>query len=318
MAEEDRYARRRTAVVAAVGVAVALLFVQVAVLAGSVLIGVAAVAGTAGLAWWFVSRERSRTETAMRDAPGGVVAAHGVLDFRSVPKEWRDAARLASSPLTPDRMPGLHVTVRADGGTLTVEKRRVFGTGSTPFTLRVPLAAVTEVHAGAPQVGLMGSSLIFRLAEAEDLVVDVVASRGLTGEVAQRFSDAAESARWGSAPGPFTMDITTGPPPPRLATGRAVRMVLPCLLPFAVAMAGAVDGPFAAVAATTLIIVAVGLVTLRPPWLGRVLAVGLWITAASFVIDTMMTGQPARLVGTVCCVALARWLSAPTPGSGES
>lgn len=77
-------------------------------------------------------------------------------------------------------------------------------------------------------------------------------------------------------------------------------------------MAGAVRGPFAAFASAFLILVALGLLMVRPVRMGRVLAVVASITASAIVIDTVRTGETLRLVGTASCVALAWWFAGLT------
>jgi hypothetical protein len=314
--EDKRFVRRRRILLGTVVISVVALFARLALETGSVLVGAAGIAGVGALGWWFLGRERAKTESALREPPGGVLTVNAALDFDSLPEEWRDAAREASSALAPERMPALNVVVRADGGWLTVEKRRMFGAGKTPFGLRIPLAAVTDVETARPKVGLVGSSLTFRFSQIDDLVFDVVAGRELTAAVASRFKDAADAARWGAHPGPLVMEVTTAPPPAKTPPGRGAVMFAACFIPFALAMVGAEQGPFAALVATAVMVIATVLSLLRPPGMGRVLGAGMWVTAAAFAVDTVATGQPLRLGGTACAVALARWMagrSTPEP-----
>jgi len=317
VAEDDEYAKRRRLVLGSVVFAVAILFLRVTLATHSVVAGLAVVGAFGGVGWWLVARSRAKTERAI-GAPGGVLSVDASLDFASVPREWRAMAHESQGPLG-GQTPALAVTVRAEAGWLTIEKRRILGAGKTPFRLQVPLAAVTAVEVGRPKIGLVGSSLTFRLSGNDDLVLDVLAGAEPMKELAHRYQDAAQAARWGAAPGPLRLELTTPPPPARTPPARAGVMLLVCTLPFAAAMAGAVDGPAAAVAAFFLVMTALVLTMIRPMSMGRILRAGAWITAGGFVVDAVATGQPLRLLGGIVCIAAGAWLgSRPTPAPAGS
>src|SRR5947209_17625853 len=83
-----------------------------------------------------------------------------------------------------------------------VEKRRILGNGKTSFSVRAPLAAVVDVRASKPRIGLVGSSLTFTVSIGEELVFDVMAGLPGAEPVARRFTEAADGARRRSTSGP--------------------------------------------------------------------------------------------------------------------
>jgi hypothetical protein len=88
-------------------------------------------------------------------------------------------------------------------------------------------------------------------------------------------------------------------------------------IPFAVAMAGAPDGPFADIATLGAFFVALGLQMKRPVSMPRIVARAHGIAALAFVLDAVRTGQPLRFVGTAVCIALVAWMTGlQGPGHG--
>jgi len=88
-------------------------------------------------------------------------------------------------------------------------------------------------------------------------------------------------------------------------------------VPFAVAMAGAPDGPCADIATLGVLFLALGLNMKRPVSMPTILAKAHGVAAVAFAIDAVHTGEPLRFVGTLACIALARWmLSLQPPGHG--
>jgi len=191
---------------------------------------------------------------------------------------------------------------------LVVEKRRLIGSGKTPFSARIPLAAVTDVRAGSARMAVVGSLLSFVLVTGGELRFDLPAGQAVVERAAQRFRDAIREA-WLAPPlGPATLEVTSPPPPPRTPAGLAALLVMASIVPFVIAMAGARKGPFADVAALCLIFLALGLQLVRPVSMPRLLAGGAWLAAAAFGLDTLRTGETPRLLGVACCIALAMWM----------
>lgn len=298
---------RRRIVLGTVILGVLSIFVRVAALTRSLLASAAVVAILLGLFWWLVGRSRERTEAALAASSDGPPSANGALDFGSLPEQWRNRARETLSAAAASST-AMNVSVRADGGWFVVEKRRALFGGKTPFTLRVPLAALVDAQGAKPKIGLVGSSLTFGFSTGDELVFDIMAGQAAAEAVARRFQDAAATARMADPPGPLTLEVTTEPPPPRTPSGLAAVMMMSCFIPFAIAMAGAVDGPFAALGSMFLFFAGLGLLMVRPVSMGRVLALGAWAVAAAFGVDTLLTGQYLRLVGVAVCIALATWM----------
>lgn len=304
--DNDGGLKRRKILFGTLVLGVLAIFVRVAAATGSLVWALGLVAGLLVLFLWIVARSRRRTEaqlTASLDRPPSVNAA---LDFESLPEDWRSLARETLSAAGASA-PAMNVTVTVDGGWLLIEKRRLLGGGKTPFKLCAPLAALLEVGAAKPKIGVVGSSLTFALSTGETLVFDVMAGQQASETLARRFREAALAARTSTPPGPMRLEIVTEPPPPRTSSNLASVMMMACFIPFAIAMAGAVHGPVAALASMFLMFAALGLLLVRPVRMGHFLAVGAWVTAGAFVIDAARTGDYLRLVGAATSIALARW-----------
>jgi hypothetical protein len=79
-----------------------------------------------------------------------------------------------------------------------------------PIEARFPIGAVTDVVVGPPVVALIGSTLTFQLASGGEVRFDVQAGAALAERVAQRFRDAADTARAARpAPSP-TLQLVSG------------------------------------------------------------------------------------------------------------
>lgn len=311
--KSDAAGRRRRRILTITLVLSALsMFARVTVATHSALLGVASLVVLGGLFWWLVARSRTKTEAEIENPSDGGVSMKAALDFASLPQQWRSWARETLGPAAGSAR-AMAVTVRAEAGWLVIEKRRQFGAGKTPFQIRVPLAALTESRAAKPKIGLVGSSITLALTTGDELVFDLMAGLDAATTVARRFGDAATSARGSRAAGPLALEVTTGSPPARTSPGIAGLLMMACVPPFMIAMAGAVDGTFADIGSVGLLFVALGLMVVRPVKMARYLAFGAWITAAAFGMDAIVTGQLLRVVGVACCIALAVWMRSRGP-----
>jgi hypothetical protein len=202
----------------------------------------------------------------------------------------------------------LNVTLRAEAGWLTLEKRRLPGAGTRRFRARLPLAALVEARIGPPAVGLGGSSVALSLSSGDELVLDVVAGREGTGMLAQRLEDAAEAARLGGPPADVVFEVLGDPQTGRPSSGRAVLLMAATFVPFAFALVGGIDGPFAATTTLAVFLVAIVLTLVRPGRMARVLAVGTGLSGAAFLLDALRSGQAVRLAGALGSAVLAAWM----------
>jgi hypothetical protein len=309
--------RRRRVLIVTLLLSALSMFARVAVATHSAFLGVASLVVLGGFFWWLIARSRTKTEAEIEHPSDGAVSMKAGLDFASLPQQWRSWARETLGPAAGSAR-AMSVTVGADDGWLVVEKRRQFGAGKTPFQIRVPLAALAESRAAKPKIGLVGSSITLALSTGDELVFDIMAGLDAATTVARRFGDAATSARGFQAPGPLALEVTTGSPPARTSPGMAGLLMMACVPPFAIAMAGAVDGTFADIGSVGLIFAALGLMFLRPVRMARYLAVGAWATAAAFGLDAIVTGQMLRVVGVACCIALAVWMGSREPSPSPS
>ena len=85
-------------------------------------------------------------------------------------------------------------------------------------------------------------------------------------------------------------------------------MTLVFLPPWAMAMAGLPNGPFAGITLSAGVVVAVALMLFRPWWMVTVLVGLMGLGGAAFGLDALHQGQPLRLGGSACCVLMATWM----------
>jgi hypothetical protein len=293
-----------------IGAVVHSLAAGIAIGGGIILFWLALVVAVRRQAKSEITRERSTALPSMR----------GVLEFSSLPGEWPELARETLPAAGADRVPGLGVSVVADGGWLRLVKRTGRGAGRHPFEAQIPLAAVVDVRSGKARIGLIGSSVSFVLADGKELVLDTAHDTKHAAELAQRFRDAAGRARLAPLPGSPELVVTTPPPPPRTSSGLSGVLVMATFAPFLIAMAGAPNGPFADVTTMWLLFVALWTGMWRKPSMPRTIAKWSVAAGAAFALDAARTAQPLRLAGFVVCLLLARWMFSlgPTGWSGPA
>jgi len=266
--------------------------------------------------FWVVMRVVTRRRSRERAVAYGPLKLDMTLDFACLPGDW-PALALETLPAAAANVPGLSVTVEAVDGWLRVDKRRVLGTGRHPFSARVPLAAIRDVWASKSILTLAGASIIFALDDGSEIRGDLPGAVEEAEAGAERFVAAIAEARRRRAPGPLVLQVTSPPPPPRTPPRRAALLMMASFVPFAVAMAGAPDGPCADIATLGVLFLALGLNMKRPVSMPTILAKAHGVAAVAFAIDAVHTGEPLRFVGTLACIALARWmLSLQPPGHG--
>ncbi|HET7486921.1 MAG TPA: hypothetical protein VFJ85_03270 [Acidimicrobiales bacterium] len=308
----ERWVRGTTALIGLVA-----LGARVGVETGSWEAGIgAALAFAAVIALLAAAVFRRSSKRARALLASGPPKVEGVLDFACLPGPWPRLAR-ETLPAVSGEAPGLTVTVAAADGVLRIDKVARRTSGRHPFTAEVSLAAVADVTPGKARHALLGSSLTFLLDEGKDVAIDTALDAGEAEELASRFREAAARAHDGPAPGPRMLEVTSSPPPPRTSPAASGLLLMATFPPFAIAMAGAPNGPAADTVTTLALFAALWLRMWRPPTMARTL--GLWClaAAAAFVVDAALSGEPLRLVGTAVSLLLGRWMYLKTPG-GEA
>jgi hypothetical protein len=128
------------------------------------------------------------------------------LRFDAMPYDWQ---RLIWSALDKkaQKLGDLRVNVTAEHEWLTI--RRVWNPSRSfePLEARYPLGAITDVVVGQSVMGLIGSTLTFKLAGG-DVRFDVQTDAKAAEVLAQRFRQEATHARSSDAAPPFTLQIT--------------------------------------------------------------------------------------------------------------
>ncbi len=161
----------------------------------SLLVGAIVVVGFAGgLALvTVVARWLSEARLARARASGRSLALDAVLDYRSMPEPWSGAA--AETIGWAGRMsPGMAVRLTLDGQAIRIEKSRRLGWGKQPFTLNIPLTAVSAVRTQRAQNAVAGSSLTL-VVDGVDVTMDVVVGRETIDSVARDLEAAVAKAR---------------------------------------------------------------------------------------------------------------------------
>jgi hypothetical protein len=304
---------RRWSLGLSVALSVAGTAIPFGLMTHSALVGVGlAVAFGAFLAWLAVASRR-QAERRLNVSAAGTLSVNGLLDFSCLPEPWPAQSRETLSAAAAPRAPGLSVTLAVTDGYLTVERRRVALTGTTPFTARVALSAIRDVHVGPAQLTLNGSSLSFDLASGEQLRVDLGVGTASAQRVAAGIDEAKRQAASRPLPSSPGIEVTSPPPPLRTPAATAGLLMMAFLPPWALAMIGAHNGPFAAAALTGGLFVALALTIKRPPSMASVLARAMAVGAGAFAVDAVRLGQPVRLTGAAICVLLAAWLARQSP-----
>jgi hypothetical protein len=162
-------------------------------------------------------------------------------------------------------------------------------------------------------LSLGGASVIFTLDDGSEIRGDLRASVPETEARLEPFRQAVMEARRHPRRGPAGLEVTSPPPPLRTPPGRAAGLMMVGFVPFAAAMAGAPDGPFADVATLGVFLFGLGLQMKRPVSMPRLLARAHGLAAVAFVVDATRTGQPLRFVGAFVCFALVAWMTGLQP-----
>lgn len=298
------------------GVAVLLVPACVALIAratratGSVAVGAVILASTLGalLLVIMVGRRRTKEQLAKMES-GGPFEIDAGLDFGCLPGEWPVKARETLNSAGASSTPFLPVRLSLVDGKLLVDKKRSWGSGRLPFRAELPLADIARVEIGEADLAPAGSTLVahdrsgrpFRAylsmgaADAERVAVQLRRQLQTDGRAGATRSDG--------------LVVTTADPPVRTSPQRAGFLLLVAFIPFAVAMAGAEEGPVAVVGSLLLLFYGLWLVLRRPPTMHRRLAVALAVTSVTFIVDTGSTAELWRLVGAVLCLGLAASLA---------
>ena len=139
----------------------------------------------------------------------GPLCVQAGLVFSAMPQDWQRLIFGAADPKA-RRRGGLTVKVCVADDWLVIDRVWDPLLYFEPLEARFPIAAVTDVVVGAPVVALIGSTLTFQLASGGEVRFDVQAGAALAERVAQRFRDAATSARaTRSAPSP-ALELVSG------------------------------------------------------------------------------------------------------------
>jgi hypothetical protein len=296
------------------GVGVLAIFVRVVAASHDVGLGLAVVALFAAVLYGLVVslRRRAAKQLEAIDATGRVEFDAG-LDFACLPGNWPAMARETLNPAGAGRMPSLPVRLAVADGLLLIDKRQRWS-GRHPFHAEVLLADVNDIVVGKAQRTLGGSSLTVALRSDQEIRVDLIVPIEQAEALAGRLRLELPRSSAARQP-PRGIVIDSAPPPLRTSPARSGLLIMVVIAPFAIAMAGAPNGPVADVATLLLIFYAVGLSMWRPPTMHRRLAVGLVLTSASFLIDAVATGDLWRLIGTLVCLAAAGWFRRLPPPS---
>jgi hypothetical protein len=82
-------------------------------------------------------------------------------------------------------------------------------------------------------------------------------------------------------------------------------------------MIGAQHGVVAAISSAFAMFYGLWLLLRRPVNMPVKIAVALTMTAAAFLVDTAITGEPYRLMGTIVAGGLAWWIGRSLPAHGD-
>ena len=277
----------------------------------SVVAGViAALASTVGFIVfmrWMLRRAAQRAAAISADAP----KIEGRLDTSCLPGDWPSRARETMGALGGQASQGLAVIAAISDGYLTIDKRRILGSGRNyPFTARVPLSAIDDVTVSGPRFAVVGSTLTFSLRNGEEVRVEI----GVEGESAERVAAIFRSAI-DRAPMVDTDRLRSiepkieRDPPVRTTPAWTMISYISVVPAWVIAMLGFHNGRAAGTALSVAFFVGLGSIYFRPPWLPRLMAVLLVAGGVGFVVDAITLNQPLRLAGTVYCVGFAAWLS---------
>lgn len=279
-----------------------------------------------------------RTQRAGARAVAGLRPGHleinAMLNFSSLPGEWRYLAPETMSAAFANDMAGMYVRLTVSDGLLLIQRRRIPFMGKAPFAAQIRLPAIKKVTAGSPQLSLVGSSLTFDLDSGEQLMADLSVGAEAATKIAAAFQ--AEVARGSAAPRPVgnpwqswatqnvarhpgfsptpataaavaheAIEVTT--PPPRIRMGQAECATL--MLAFLPAVL--LDLPDSYRAGVAAVVLTLGLVTAAFSMLVRrtplrwVLAGLMAASAVAFVADYLISHQWVRLLGVPGCGAPA-------------
>jgi hypothetical protein len=270
----------------------------------------------AGLIWWGRRRTELQLEAFRRTGEFSIDAG---LDFACLPGDWPSLARDTLNPAGADRVVSLPVELHIDGDKLAIVKKRSWGSGRAPFEARVALSEVSDVVVGRSERAYAGSSLCVELVSGDELRLDLSAD----DETAEQITDALKRRVRSASPAMRVQGlvVTSQLPPVRTSSGRAGLLLMAPMAPFAVAMAGAPNGPVADAATFLVFCYAAWLMMRRLPTMHIHLGVALIVASGAFVIDAVTSSNPWRLVGTIVCLGLGFWilrLETPTRRASRS
>jgi hypothetical protein len=250
---------------------------------------------------------RGRAERRLASVVARSLSVNAVLDLSCLPGDWPSLAR-ASLRAFGGKHAGMSVVLTSADGYLVVERRTLALAGKHVFTARLPLPSIRRIRVRRSQRTLNGCSLTFDLGSGDELRVDMRVSSDAAERVADLFRDAARTTPSDSSWGRGGIEVTSLRPAPRTSPSRAGLLTLVVLPPWAIAMAGWHDGPFAGATLSAGVVVAVALMLFRPWWMASVLVGVMGLGAGSFVLDAARQGQPLRLGGTACCLLMGTWM----------
>jgi hypothetical protein len=301
---EGRGRWRRRSLVIATAIGVAGISFDVGLATHNVLAGVGAGAVFAAFSVSLAVFSRRGAETRAPFRSSAPLEVDALLDFSCLPGDWPVIAPETMGALVGHRLGCMNVVLAVSDGDLVIERQKVALTGKIPFSAYVPLTAIRKIRVGKPLLSFIGSSLTFDLASGDELRVDLRLGSDSAERVAGAFRDATRSAAGDASSRICGIEVTSPRPPIRTPPSRAALLMMAFLPPWAFAMAGARNGPFAAVALTGGLFVALGLMMVRPKSMPVILAWIMGIAGGAFVLDAVRVGQPVRLVGAASCALI--------------
>jgi len=301
-------------------------FTRVARYAGSVVVGLLAVAAfvasVVGQVIWSRRRSERQIEAGKRS---GKLSVEMGLDFSCLTGDWRTMAQDALNPmLTSGRvpLPVLPVRITAHGGHLEIDKRRSFLLGRAPFHAEVSIAEITGVTVGPPLAGITGSSITIALRSGEELRGTVSVGREHAEDVAAQLRALIDRRpRRAASRG---IRVTSPAPPKRTPAGRAWLLMM-ATLPLALIAIVPQDGVAGYATAWMAVLYALWLRIRRPASMARRLAIALYIVAIGFVIDAIgfadyaaTTDQLVRFAGAFVAVGIGWWMMVSSRSNKDS